>query len=82
MNKEKFMTFIRNPETLPEMAYALLPSDNREVIIVKKDEKGYYPHQTFASSEAALHIMNTGNEALGVCEEAKEALMLLSMRQS
>ena len=80
MNKELLQYALDHPETLPHQAYTRLPSDKKQVIIVVKDEKGYYPYQKYPTAEMAKETCEYANEKIGATEEQAEALMILSMR--
>lgn len=80
MNKQKLMEFLNNPKNLSERAYATLPSDPTEVIIVVNGETGYYHYQKYPTAELAKEKCDLANEVLGVSEEACTALTLLSMK--
>ena len=82
MDKQKLMELLEHPETLPERAYTTLPIDPTEVIIVVNGETGYYRYQKYPTAELAKEKCNLANEVLGVSEEAREALTILSMRNN
>ena len=82
MNKQKLMELLEHPENLPERAYTTLPSDPTEVIIVVNGNTAYYHYQKYPTAELAKEKCNLANEVLGVSEEAREALTILSMRNN
>ena len=82
MNKQKLMELLNNPESLPERAFTTLPSDLTEVIIVVNGETGYYRYQKYPTAELAKETCDYWNEMLGVSEEAREALTILSMKNN
>ena len=82
MNKQKLMELLNNPESLPERAFTTLPSDPTEVIIVVNGKTGYYRYQKYPTAELAKETCDYWNEMLGVSEEAREALTILSMKNN
>ena len=82
MNKQKLMELLKHTENLPERAFTTLPSDPTEVIIVVNGETGYYHYQKYQTAELAKETCDYWNEMLGVSEEAREALTILSMRNN
>lgn len=82
MNKQKLTELLEHPENLPKRAYAILPSDKTEMIIVVNGETGYYRYQKYPTIELAKETCDHANEMLGVSEEAREALVILSMRNN
>lgn len=82
MNKQKFMELLEHPENLPRRAYATLPSDPTEVIIVVNGEPGYYHYHKCKTAELAKETCHIANVMFGVSEEAREALIILSMRNN
>jgi hypothetical protein len=66
-------------DELPEQCYSILPSSG-EIIIVKRNEKGYYnPNIPAASKEGAREIVNEYNAKLGVTRAQEEAMRTGSM---
>lgn len=82
MNKQKFMELLEHSENLPKRAYATLPCDPTEVIIIVNGETGYYRYQKYPTAELAKETCDYANEMFGVSEEAREALLILSMRNN
>lgn len=82
MNKQKLMELLNNPESLPECCFTTLPSDPTMVIAIVRGKSGYYPRRNYSSAELAKEKCNLANEVLGVSEEAREALTILSMRNN
>ena len=64
---------------LPEQCYSILPGSG-EIIVVKRNEKGYYnPHIPAASKEQAREIVDEYNGKLGVTRAQEEAMRTGSM---
>ena len=64
---------------LPEQCYSVLPGSG-EIIIVKRNEKGYYtPNIPAASKEEAREIVDEYNGKLGVTRAQEEAMRTGSM---
>ena len=64
---------------LPEQCYSVLPGSG-EIIVVKRNEKGYYnPHIPAASKEQAREIVDEYNGKLGVTRAQEEAMRTGSM---
>ena len=64
---------------LPEMCYSVLPSSG-EVIIIKRDETGYYPSDIESKSiEEAAELAAYYNKRLGVTESQEKAMFAGSM---
>ena len=64
---------------LPEQCYRILPGSG-EIIVVKRNEKGYYnPHIPAASKEQAREIVDEYNGKLGVTRAQEEAMRTGSM---
>ena len=64
---------------LPEQCYSILPGSG-EIIIVKRNEKGYYtPNIPAASKEEAREIVDEYNGKLGVTRAQEEAMRTGSM---
>lgn len=82
MNKQKFMELLKHPENLPERAFTTLPSDPTEVIIVVNGDTGYYHYQKYPTTALAKETCDYWNEMLGVSEETREALTILSMKNN
>lgn len=82
MNKQKLMELLEHPENLPECAYTTLPSDPTMVIAIVRGESGHYPRRSYPSAELAKEKCDLANEVLGVSEEAREALTILSMKNN
>lgn len=80
MNIQKISEMLENPEKLPPVAYSTLPSVPKRLIMVIKGESGYYGCGEFATEEQAKQSCDRRNEILGVSEEEREALVILSMR--
>lgn len=66
-----------NFEKLPEFCYATLPSNEDEMIIVKRGELGYYPIDIL--SDAYLCSAERNNELIGVTKAQAEAMFAGSM---
>lgn len=80
MDKNKLKELLSNTEKLPERAFTVLPGNPKQVIIVVKNETGYYNYQEYDTEEQAAGTVKYANERLEVCPEAAEALQILSMR--
>ena len=66
-------------ESLPEQCYSLLPGSN-DVIIIKRNEKGYYKTDIpAASKEDARALVDEYNGKLGVTKAQEEAMKTGSM---
>ena len=66
-------------ESLPEQCYSLLPGSN-DVIIIKRNEKGYYKTDIpAASKEDARTLVDEYNGKLGVTKAQEEAMKTGSM---
>ena len=64
---------------LPEQCYSILPGSG-EIIVVKRNEKGYYnPHIPASSQEQAREIVDEYNGKLGVTRAQEEAMRTGSM---
>lgn len=64
---------------LPEQCYSILPGSG-EIIVVKRNEKGYYnPHIPAVSKEQAREIVDEYNGKLGVTRAQEEAMRTGSM---
>lgn len=62
---------------LPEFCYATLPSNEEEMIIIKKGKSGYYPVEE--SSDAYLCSAEVNNELIGVTKAQVKAMKAGSM---
>ena len=82
MNKQKLIELLEHPENLPKCCFATLPSDPTMVIAIVRGESGYYPRQNYSSTKLAKEKCDLANEVLGVSEEAREALTILSMKNN
>lgn len=80
MNKQKLMDLLVHPEYLAPVAYATLPGNPKQLIIVANGETGYYVCGEFDTEEQAKQVRDGRNEILGVSEEEREALVILSMK--
>ena len=66
-------------DTLPEQCYSILPGSS-DVIIIKRNEKGYYKTDIpAASAEDARALVNEYNGRLGVTKAQEEAMKIGSM---
>lgn len=82
MNKQKLVELLEHPENLPKCCFATLPSDPTMVIAIVRGEPGYYPLRNYPSAEIAKKKCDIANEVLGVSEEARAALTILSMKNN
>lgn len=82
MDKQKLMELLEHPENLPECVFTTLPSDPTMVIAIVRGESGYYPRRSYPSAELAKEKCDLANEVLGVSEESREALTILSMKNN
>ena len=80
MNNQKLTELLEHPENLAPVAYATLPSNPKQLIIVTNGETGYYVCGEFDTEEQAKQVCDSRNEILGVSEEEREALVILSMK--
>lgn len=57
---------------LPEFSYATLPTDESQIIIVKRGERGYFPIDKL--SDVYLCSVERNNEIIGVTKAQAEAM--------
>lgn len=62
-----------NPK-LPEMAMTTLPSDPKQVIVVKRGHTGYYSHVNCDTAEEAAEFAAKYNERAGLSENVVDAM--------
>lgn len=62
---------------LPEFCYATLPSNEEEIIVIKRGEKGYY--RVDPLSDVYLCSADRNNELLGVTKAQAKAMQNGSM---
>lgn len=83
MDKQKLMELLEHPKKLPRCCFAILPSDRTMVITIVRGKKiRYSPLRNYPSAELAKEKCDLANEVLGVSEEAREALTILSMKNN
>lgn len=64
-----------NLSKVPELCYCLHPHDKKEIIIVKRGEKGYYKTKLYGpTAEATKATMDELNEKLGVTPQQRRAM--------
>lgn len=66
-----------NPN-LPELCYAIHPSNDRMVTILKNGESGYWEYAEL-SADRAKAMVDRRNEALGVTPATREAMQAGSL---
>lgn len=74
--------FVQNYNKLPDISFALLNTDERVVIMIKRGEDGYYPvngGKPFADKEVARTFAKAQNSKLGVTNAQASAMKNGSM---
>lgn len=64
-------------KTLPEFCYSTLPTNDEEMIVIKRGERGYY--KIDPSSDAYLCSADRNNELIGVTKGQARAMEAGSM---